>query len=291
MARIRTVKPELFRHEGLYELELETGLPVRFSFAGLFTACDRRGRFKWKPRQLKLDVLPYDNLDFSRVLDALASRGFIVKYENLGEIYGCIPTFETHQVINNRESESLIPSLDEDASLAIDINDNSTRQSRVSHAPFTPLVHDKAEGKGKEQEGKGREGIDHASVPDDVVSVFEHWSMVMSHPKAKLDDTRKNLIKKAIKLGYSVDDLKNSITGYSYSPFHMGQNYRQTKFDGLDLILKNGSKIDAGLEFFSNPPQSRFAGQTTVDDFHAQVAGVVDRTKHLIEDYPDDDQG
>ena len=64
MARIRTVKPDLFRHEALYELEIETGLPIRFSFAGLFTTCDRRGRFKWKPRQLKLDVLPYDNLDF-----------------------------------------------------------------------------------------------------------------------------------------------------------------------------------------------------------------------------------
>ena len=113
MARIRTIKPEFFRHEGLYEAEIKYKLPLRISFAGLWTACDREGRFKWKPRALKLDVLPYDELDFSRVLDALLTCGFIVKYEKDGEDFGCIPSWHTHQVINNRESESVLPSIEE----------------------------------------------------------------------------------------------------------------------------------------------------------------------------------
>lgn len=150
MARIRTVKPELFRHEGLYELEIETGLPIRIAFAGLFTVCDRRGRFVWRPRQLKLDVLPYDEIDFSRVLDALVTRGFVVRYENSGELYGCIPSFERHQVINNRESESELPDHLHQDSKAIDSIDDLTRQSRVNHASATRLVQDKAEGKGRE---------------------------------------------------------------------------------------------------------------------------------------------
>ena len=95
---------------------------------------------------------------FSRVLDALVTRGFVVKYENSGEIYGCIPTFETHQVINNRESESLIPPIDDESSLIIDNNEHLTRQSRVSHASVTPLVQEEAEGKGREGKGIGREG-------------------------------------------------------------------------------------------------------------------------------------
>lgn len=155
MARIRTVKPELFRHEELFELEQETGLPIRIAFAGLFTVCDRRGRFQWRPRQLKLDVLPYDNLDFSRVLDALMTRGFVQKYENSGELYGCIPSFERHQVINNRESESDLPSIDDNASNIIDSIDDFTRQSRVSHASVTPLKYAQGEGKGREKERKG----------------------------------------------------------------------------------------------------------------------------------------
>ena len=31
MSRIRTVKPELFKHEELFDLERETGLPIRIS--------------------------------------------------------------------------------------------------------------------------------------------------------------------------------------------------------------------------------------------------------------------
>ena len=85
MARIRTVKPDLFRHETLFEAEQRTKLPLRLAYIGLFTACDRDGRFKWKPKTLKLDVLPYDEIDFSRVLDALATHEFIVKYEFDGE--------------------------------------------------------------------------------------------------------------------------------------------------------------------------------------------------------------
>jgi len=80
MARIRTVKPEFFKHLELFELEEETGLPLRVAFAALWTVADREGRFKWIPRQLKIECLPYDNIDFSRVLHALTTREFIKKY-------------------------------------------------------------------------------------------------------------------------------------------------------------------------------------------------------------------
>lgn len=149
MARIRSIKPEFFRHEALYEAEQETGLPLRLAFAGMWTAADREGRFEWKPRQLKLDCLPYDDVDFSRVLDALMTRGFIVKYECAGKELGCIPGWNKHQVINNREKPSDIPP-------PSDIND-LTRAARVGDESGTPLGNAQVEGKGKEhgREGKG----------------------------------------------------------------------------------------------------------------------------------------
>jgi hypothetical protein len=149
MARIRTVKPELFRHELLHEAEQKSGLPLRLAYIGLFTSCDREGRFKWKPRALKLDVLPYDDLDFSRVLDALSTHGFIVKYEFEGDFFGCIPTWSQHQVINNRESASTLPSLMESTTC--------THEARVNYASSTPLMHTQGEGKGKEGKGRGKE--------------------------------------------------------------------------------------------------------------------------------------
>lgn len=113
MPKIRTVKPELFRHEELFELEEKTGLPIRLGFIALFTVVDREGRFRWKPRQLKLDCLPYDLIDFEAVLSALSSRGLVVKYsDEKGQVYGHIPTWHGHQNINKKEPDSRIPAPD-----------------------------------------------------------------------------------------------------------------------------------------------------------------------------------
>lgn len=145
MGRIRTIKPEFFEDEKLYDAEVEEKLPLRLAYAGLWTEADREGRFEYRARKLKKNVLPYDDVDFSRVLDALITRGFIQKYEVDGRVYCQIRSWHRHQVINNREKESEIPEPIEDKE---DIDASSTREARVEHAS-------KAEGKGRE--GKGKE--------------------------------------------------------------------------------------------------------------------------------------
>lgn len=168
MARIRTVKPEFFKHEELFEAEIDTGLPLRLAFIGLWTICDREGRFKWRPRQIKTDVLPYDDCDFSRVLDALLTRGFIWKYTWESVDYGFVPSFTTHQVINNREIASSLP--DPVACDIYSIENNNlhaidTRHSRVDDASGTSLCIAQGEGKGKEGKGREVEGDVPATVP------------------------------------------------------------------------------------------------------------------------------
>ncbi|SAK63406.1 hypothetical protein AWB80_02861 [Caballeronia pedi] len=158
MARIRTVKPKLFTHEALFDAEHECGLPLRLAFIGLFTEADREGRFQWRPRTLKAAILPFDDLDFSRVLDALATRGFLVKYASRsGEVLGAIPTFRHHQAINNKEQASELdaPSAEDIATwrtLAGQGNADAlrTRESRVTHASPGRLRNSRGEGKGKE---------------------------------------------------------------------------------------------------------------------------------------------
>jgi hypothetical protein len=149
--RIRTVKPELFRHEALFEAERDTGLPLRIAFVGLFCAADREGRFKWKPKLLKLDILPWDDCDFSRVLDALTTRGFLVHYESNGELYGAIPSFSKHQIINNREMVSALPEYEKSLDLTTDY-------PRVPHACPTRADADFATHKGN-MEGEYGRGI------------------------------------------------------------------------------------------------------------------------------------
>lgn len=168
MARIRTVKPEFFKHEELFEAELETGLPLRLAFIGLWTICDREGRFKWRPRQIKTDVLPYDDCDFSRVLDALLTRGFIWKYEWERVEYGFVPSFTTHQVINNREIASSLPDPESCEIYSVENNNlhvTATRYPRVDDASGTSLCIAQGEGNGKEGKGREVEGDVPATVP------------------------------------------------------------------------------------------------------------------------------
>lgn len=147
--RIRSIKPDIGKHEGLWDLGVETGLPVYQAFTMLWCYADRAGRFEWRPRSLKTDILPYWDGDFSRVLDALATRGFIVRYVSGTRELGWIPSFERHQVVNGRESASELPAPEESTIIPAE----STRAPRVDDA--CPTRHDLAHGEGKGREGKG----------------------------------------------------------------------------------------------------------------------------------------
>jgi hypothetical protein len=105
MARIRGVKPELFRHEGLQDL----GAQAMLIFIGLFTQSDKEGRFCWNVRQLKLDLLPFIDYDLGVTLSALSEAGFIEKYVINGKSYGVIPGFKTHQYTTGKEPDSKLP--------------------------------------------------------------------------------------------------------------------------------------------------------------------------------------
>lgn len=98
-------------------------------------------------------MLPYDDVDFATVLDALAYYRFIRKYELDGKTFGCIPSFTDHQVINNKEAKSLIPP-------------PPPENQRDFHASFTRAHASRMEGK----EGKGKEHT--KSVCNAVAQLF-----------------------------------------------------------------------------------------------------------------------
>lgn len=103
------MKPEFFKHSGLYQAEVESGLPLRLAFEGLWTVADREGRFRWKAPELKLEVLPYDAVDFGAVLAALERYGFARRYIVGGKDYGVIDSFSDHQTFHPHEAKSTLP--------------------------------------------------------------------------------------------------------------------------------------------------------------------------------------
>lgn len=167
MARIRTIKPEFFTSEDIVSM---TPL-ARLFYVSLWCEADREGRFEWKPKTFKLRYLPGDNCDVVELAKELIDAGLVVIYEADGKTYACIPSFTKHQVINNRESESTIPSPNSESK----VDAPSTREPRV-----------KAEGK----EGrKGREGntTERASrLPTDF-TLPDDWSTFCQAERPDLD--------------------------------------------------------------------------------------------------------
>ena len=101
MARIRTIKPEFFNS---FDVASVTPL-ARLFYAYLWTESDREGLLEWKPKNFKMRFFPLDDCDIEALGQELIDQGMIIIHG--GEICQ-IPSFTKHQVINNRESESVL---------------------------------------------------------------------------------------------------------------------------------------------------------------------------------------
>lgn len=106
MARIRTIKPELFNDDDIVAAQAEAVI----AFIGIFCYCDANGIFEAKWSQLKRAILPERDLgkSFERlVLDDLSS--FISIYEIGGQKYGVVRTFRKHQKIDATNDKPRFP--------------------------------------------------------------------------------------------------------------------------------------------------------------------------------------
>ncbi|MCK4817569.1 hypothetical protein KA005_17505 [bacterium] len=91
----------------------------------------------------------------------------------------------------------------------------------------------------------------------EIKDIFKFWKNTLNHPRSNLDDKRKALIRKHLKSGYSVDDLKSAINGCSNTPHNMGDNDRGQVYDSIELILRDSGQIDRFMRNDSSPPSSR----------------------------------
>ncbi|WP_328186970.1 hypothetical protein [Marinobacter sp. OP 3.4] len=93
MARARNIKPGFFTNDDLGELS-----PLaRLGFIGLWGQADFNGNMKYKPKRLKVEVLPYDNVDFAELVGELQQAGFVEIYQVDGEDYLHVVNFRKHQ--------------------------------------------------------------------------------------------------------------------------------------------------------------------------------------------------
>lgn len=107
MARSRNIKPGFFTNEDLVELDFAT----RLLFAGLWTVADKEGRLQDRPKKIKIDVFPADNLDIDAMLQSLHDNKFIVRYIVESAKFIQINNWSKHQNPHHTEKASEIPGI------------------------------------------------------------------------------------------------------------------------------------------------------------------------------------
>lgn len=136
MARTRGLKPDFFKDEDLACLPFE----ARLVFAGLLGLADREGRLEYRPKRIKVEIMPFDDVDIDAICRRLADpkiphrdgKKFITIYQADGELYIEICNFKKHQRPHHLEPKSKLP--------ANPLNNGITCQSTLSDGLTTENI-------------------------------------------------------------------------------------------------------------------------------------------------------
>lgn len=103
--RARNIKPGFYKNEDLAECSVW----ARLIFPGLWMMADRDGRLEDRPKRIKAELLPFDAVEVEPLLEELAERGFIRRYERDGLKIIQVVNFAKHQAPHHTEKPSGLP--------------------------------------------------------------------------------------------------------------------------------------------------------------------------------------
>lgn len=139
MARIRTIKPEIWTSEQFVECSTN----ARLLFVGLLNFCDDGGVHVASVKRLKMEVFPgdpFNDKDVSGWIEELLRAGLIGLFESQGQQYWWVTGWDKHQRIDRPNRKHRGP-FDEGSTII--------RRGLDDHSP--------PEGSLREKESKGRE--------------------------------------------------------------------------------------------------------------------------------------
>lgn len=263
MARARNIKPGFFQNEVLAELPCAD----RLFFIGLWTVADFKGCIEYRPKRLKVAIMPYeDNFSVEESVARLNKSGFVRIYSVLSPIksepsqrYLKIANFEIHQRPHKNEIASGTSLPDEDeAHVQPQLNQTVTEKTELSPIKSEPLALNTSSLilNTKEREEETPIGVSGGSVKV-VEELFEFWQTVHCHPTAHLTIERRRKVTERLKAGYSVEDIQEAILGCKISPHHQGQNEHGKIYDDLELICRSDTKLEQFIGYKRQPEIKR----------------------------------
>ena len=169
MARARNIKPAFFQNEQLAELSAID----RLAFIGMWTVADYKGCIEYRPKRLKVQILPYDKCEIENIVNNLEQYGFIRYYSVHGKSYLKILNFEKHQNPhkNERDSGSDIPDVDENDNTIIQLQKDGTDTDKIgcTRADSLNLIPDSL--KHTQAKKENVEEVTHSQEPSLAASV------------------------------------------------------------------------------------------------------------------------
>lgn len=139
MARIRTIKPDFWVDEKVVECTAF----ARLCFIGLWNFSDDDGRMEYRPKKIKMQIFPADDVDISGLIGELRGERLVELYSVDNKEYLRVCGFHKHQKIDRRLSSK--------------------------HPPPPRITPNHPDGR----EGKGREVKEHMSDSDESDALFE----------------------------------------------------------------------------------------------------------------------
>lgn len=103
--RARNIKPGFYKNADL----AECSMAARFLAPGLWMLADKEGRLQDRPKQIKGEIFPYDDIDVDQLLGELAHAEHLIRYEVGGKRFIQITKFIEHQRPHSNELPSNIP--------------------------------------------------------------------------------------------------------------------------------------------------------------------------------------
>ena len=146
--RARDIKPGFYTNEQL----AECSFAARLLYPGLWMLADRLGRLEYRPKRIKAELLPFDVVDVTALLDELEVNGLIRRYSVDAKEYLWIPAFLKHQRPHSNEKPSVLPPCPEEgmtkASTSCDQGEKNLspreevlRPSSLTPSSLTPDTH------------------------------------------------------------------------------------------------------------------------------------------------------
>lgn len=117
------------------------------------------------------------------------------------------------------------------------VTDRDTTVAPLSREPKT-----ETKDKDKQQQKRTSSSVEPVGLDAAAVrNLFAYWQERCGHEQAKFTRDRRSKVEARMREGYTVDEIRQAIDGASAAPFI---NPEGKKFDDLELICRNGSKLE-----------------------------------------------